>query len=68
LVENVRALVNILPGLNITQDSRLLAIADRMQQELCRFNADDLRDKQHLRSQVAMEAESILSDVSSFMA
>lgn len=68
LVENVRDLAAILPGLNLTNDPALSAVADRMARELCQHGADDLRESDVLRKATAESAESILADVSAFMA
>ena len=67
LVENVRALVDVLPGLNIAADPALAAIAARMA-ALCAHEADELRASPTIRQQVKSEADSILADVSAFMA
>jgi hypothetical protein len=68
LVENVRSLVDILPGLNITQDSKLAAVTNRMRDSLCRHDADVLRESDVIRDRVRTEADAILADVSAFMA
>lgn len=67
LVENVRELVALLPFLNVTGDSALAAVADRMQ-ALCRDDATTLRNNGAARASVAAEAESILADVQSYLA
>ena len=68
LVENVRDLAAVLPALNITADPKLNEIAERMRRELTQHNADDLRESETLRESVADAAESILSEVSAFLA
>lgn len=68
LVENVRELVDLLPSLNLTGDSKLAAIADRMRRDLCGSDAKQLRESDSIRSNVAQAAESILADVSAYMA
>jgi hypothetical protein len=67
LVDNVRDLVALLPGLNIMNDQRLADIATRMQ-GLCRDDADTLRDNPTARASVAAEADAILREVSDYMA
>lgn len=66
LVENVRELAAILPGLNITGDSALAAVADRMA-ALTRHDAEALRVSEALRTETREAAESILQTVSEFM-
>lgn len=68
LVENVRDLVSVLPSFNLTNDPALSDIAGRMKAELCTFEAQELRDDSRLREQTAKAAESILADVSAFLA
>ena len=66
LVENVRDLVAILPGLNLTGDPALAAVADRMA-ALPRHDAEALRVSEALRTETKAAAESILETVSHFM-
>jgi hypothetical protein len=68
LVANVQELVDLLPSLNITNDSALSAIADRMRRELCQESPDALRDNTQARETVATAAEQILADVSEYLA
>lgn len=62
LVDNVRELVALLPGLNVTADAALTALADRMARELLRFDATALRDDPAARADVAKAAASIHAD------
>lgn len=66
LVENVRELVAILPGLNLTGDPALAAVADRMG-ALVKHDAEALRVSEALRTETREAAESILETVSQFM-
>lgn len=68
LVENVRELAAILPALNLTNDAALSGISNRIERELCRHDADALRESDVLRRDVAESAAAILSDVSAFLA
>ncbi|WP_460450321.1 DUF3150 domain-containing protein [Alsobacter sp. SYSU BS001988] len=68
LVENVRDLAAILPGMNLTNDPRLSAIADRIKTDLCAHDADDLRESDRLRKETAKAAAAILADVQDFIA
>jgi hypothetical protein len=67
LVENVRDLCALLPKLNITGDPALTAIAARME-SLIRDDAATLRENATVRASVAAEAESIVADVSQYLA
>jgi hypothetical protein len=68
LVENVRELASILPGLNLTNDPALSRIAERMESDLCQHDAADLRDSDVLRRDTAKAAAAILAEVSDFLA
>jgi hypothetical protein len=67
LIANVRDLADALPALNITGDSTLSAIAERMAR-LCEADADTLRQSDTLRADTAARAAAILSDVESYLA
>ena len=68
LVQNVRDLVDLLPAFNLTGDRALAQITERMKNELCVTDADDLRDDRRARKAVADAAESILAQAEQFMA
>ena len=68
LVSNVRDLVTLLPVLNISQNPRMAAICERMELDLCEWDADALRDNDNARASTAKAAQAILDEVSSFLA
>jgi hypothetical protein len=68
LVENVRDLVGLLPGLNVAGDGELDAMTKRLSDALCVYDAQQLRDSDLLRHQIADRAEKILTEVSDFLA
>lgn len=68
LVDNVRELVALLPSLNITGDSVLSGFAQRMEAELCKRDAAELRDDANLRKETADAAAAILRDVNAYIA
>ena len=68
LVQNVADLVELLPALNVTGDSAMTAICERMRVELTTFGAAELRDSDHARAKVAAEAKAILDEVSDYLA
>jgi hypothetical protein len=67
LVDNVRELARLLPAFNLTGDPILADISDRINAELCAYEADDLRGDETTRHLIASRAESILADVQAFM-
>ena len=68
LVQNVRDLVAVLPAFNLTSDPQLDRVCASMERELCRHDAEALRDDAFLRQETASAAEAILEHVSSFLA
>lgn len=68
LVENVRELVQVLPGLNLTNDKKLDGIIAKMTKSLCQNDADALREDEALRAATAKSADDILSALSAFIA
>ena len=67
LVDNVRELARLLPAFNLTGDPVLAGISDRINAELCTYDANDLRGDEATRHLIASRAESILADVQAFM-
>ena len=68
LVTNIRELVDTLPALNVTDDPKLAEIAQRMKDELCRFEPQDLRDFGDYRDQTLESARDILASVNEYLA
>jgi len=61
LVGNVQELVDLLPSLNVTNSPQIAQIAQDMGSRLCGVDAQTLRDDTDARSQVASDANSIMS-------
>ena len=59
IITNLQDLIAILPGLNITQDPHLAAIADRAAAELSSIDPQTLRDSDSARARTASSAASI---------
>lgn len=68
LIGNVRDLVDLLPTLNIANDVRMDAIVERLRTEVCSVSPDALRANPVAREVTVASAESILSDLSAFLA
>lgn len=66
LVENVRELAKLLPAFNLTGDSKLAEVTERIEKELCAEDAQALRDNDQARAVVAKSAEDIVKDVQKF--
>lgn len=66
-VHNIEALVDILPGLNVTGDPDLAAIGEDVKKRLMGYDPKDLRKKPEVRSQAAMEAKEIVDRMAGFM-
>jgi hypothetical protein len=66
-VRNIEELVDILPGLNVTNDPDLAAIGEEVKAKLAGYDPKDLRKKPEVRSQAALEAKEIMERMSGFM-
>lgn len=67
VVGNLRELVEILPLLNVTGDSQLQIMSDRIAQSLCVEEAATLREKPKALESVKADADSILRDMAAFI-
>lgn len=66
MVSNVRDLVDVLPGLNLTGDAALNRLIAQMRTELTQYSAEVLRDDSIVRAKVADSADDILAKLSSY--
>jgi hypothetical protein len=66
LVGNVRDIAGLLPDLNLTDDPKLAAITAEINSKLTRWDAEDLREDDHLRDTVAKDAAKVADDISSY--
>jgi len=67
LIENVRDICRLLPGLNITNDPTLDVMTKEVESRLCRLDAQTLRDSDYTRSQTAGAAADIMKRMAVFM-
>ena len=68
LVENVRELLPLLDAFNLTGDKNITKIAQRMEKELCKNDADTLREDDDVRKKVQKAADDILKQANALMA
>lgn len=68
LVGNVSELVGILPSLNLEDDPKLDRIIQTMKKDLCKHDAEDLRESSDLRRKVVKSADQVLKDIGAFIA
>lgn len=66
LVENARDLCDVLPHLNLTDDTTLSSMADRLRDKLTQFDAEQLRRDPKARRETHAEAVAMHADVMSF--
>jgi hypothetical protein len=67
LVENLRDLVAVLPTLNLTGDPKLDAMAKRVEADLCKFDADSLKEDEAVRRQVANDAADVEAQIAAVL-
>ena len=68
LVENIRDLVPLLTSFNLLGDKRLTTIITRVEKELCKNDADVLREDEDVRKKVQKAADDILKQANALMA
>jgi uncharacterized protein YqeY len=67
MVENVRDLVGLLPGFNLTGDKALAALTERMRVELIEHDVEEMKKSEAVRKQVNKSADSILAAAEKLM-
>lgn len=67
LVTNITELLDLIPQLNVTDDSNLKAFSVKVRAELTQHTATELRDDEKIRKDVATKAEDILSKMAAFL-
>jgi hypothetical protein len=60
LVSNLQELCLLLPALNIEEDEQLERIRKQVEEKLCKFDAQTLRDNSVIKEKTAEDAEAIL--------
>jgi hypothetical protein len=68
LVGNVRELVTLLPAFNMGDDAKFGAIIKAVEKDLCKVEAEDLRNDDQIRERTRIAAEKVLKSVNAFMA
>lgn len=68
LVENVRELTALLPGLNVTEDKMIVEFTERIEDGLCKVDAGMLREDERARADIAKAAREIFMDVGRYLA
>lgn len=68
LVENVRDLADLLPSLNINNDPKLDKMQKQIINNLCQYDADELKSDDAARRKTAKKAKAIYDKVSQYIA
>lgn len=67
LVENMREMVDLLPGLNVTNDPDITAMGDQIRHTLYGYEPDDLRANAETRFEAAEASKEIMDRMRGFM-
>lgn len=67
LVQNMRDLLEIMPGLNLTGDAKLAEAIAKASEHLAIHEAQDLRENAELRAETAKEASKLADEISEAM-
>jgi len=68
LIENIEHLADLLPKLNFMAEPGLEQMARRLKDDLCRYQADALKQAPDLRRRVAQQADQVCDDVDQVLA
>ena len=68
LIGNIEELVSILPDLNVADDPNLAKLTENIQENICRFDADILRNNKEARKEAVMASKDILNTIESVYA
>ena len=63
LIGNVKDLVDVLPGLNLFDDPELARIGKAVEEDLCKYHPQTLREKKKVRGEAALVAKGILARI-----
>lgn len=63
LVNNLCELCQLIPALNVTENSELERIRKEVENKLCQYDAQTYRDNEETRGQAVIDAKNILKDV-----
>lgn len=63
LVENIETLVSVLPGLNILEDQKLADMTTELEDNLCGYTPEELREDKKLRKDVAKKSKDIMDQM-----
>ena len=66
LIDNARDLCSVLPSLNISNDANLETLRRDLEQSLCKYQPDHLRDDEVLREEVSDKMADIMSKMGAF--
>ena len=67
MVGNLREIVALIPALNLTGDSQLEAVRQRVVDELAHYTPEQLRENKDDRKIAAAKAQAILEQMNGFM-
>lgn len=67
VVDNLRELVDILPGLNVLNDPDIASIGDQIKRDLYGYDSDDIRKDEEVRFEAAEAAKAIMSKMEGYM-
>lgn len=67
LVENIRSLAELMPSLNINDDAEIKKVHAEILEQLCHYDAEDLREDEKARRRTAKSAKRIYDKVSKYL-
>jgi hypothetical protein len=66
-ISNIKDMLDLLPGLNLTNDPKINDIADRIRKELVSLSCEDLRNDDTLRETAINKADALADEITAHM-
>lgn len=67
LINNIKDLIDILPKLNIQNDEDLISIREEIEEKICKFDPQDLRDDNLSRKNAVKDVNEIIDQIKDFI-
>lgn len=67
IIENVKELCDLLPGLNIAGDANLDNLTEEIKQKICSIEPDNLRKRRSMREKTKEETDQLLNRIAGYM-
>lgn len=67
LINNIKDLIDLLPSMNINNDENLIDIKNEIEEKICKYDPQDLRDNLKSRNTIVSDTNNIIHKMKNFM-